>query len=108
MRTYIVTGTVQGIGLEIKDKLLASGHKVIGVDKQSDSTSHDNYVFHHFDLVDRQNTLDFVTTVSDGSIDGLVNNAGEVYLEKWNALSYETWDRTLAVNLTAPLVLTHA
>lgn len=36
---------------------------------------------------------------------GIVNNAGQLLFSPWEELNYDDWDRTLAVNLTAPLVI---
>ncbi len=66
----LVTGTTQGIGRAIAELFLQKGHNVVGIDRQSASISHANYVHHQVDVRDYNNLPD----VCDVEI--LINNAG--------------------------------
>jgi 3-oxoacyl-[acyl-carrier protein] reductase len=62
------------------------------------------------DLADRSALRTLVTEVEDrlGAVDVLVNNAGIGVRRELEAISEEEWDRHVAVNLTAPFVLSQA
>jgi 3-oxoacyl-[acyl-carrier protein] reductase len=62
------------------------------------------------DLADRSALRTLVAQVEDrlGAVDVLVNNAGIGVRREVEAISEEDWDRHVAVNLTAPFVLTQA
>jgi NAD(P)-dependent dehydrogenase (short-subunit alcohol dehydrogenase family) len=113
MKTYVVTGVTQGIGKTIKEILLENGYRVIGIDKQEDESAQElqekyaeRYAFHLFDLADRSAVADFVTHF-DEVLDGIVNNAGEIYFNSWETFDQNLWDRTLEVNLTSVVSLVH-
>lgn len=66
----LITGTTQGIGRAIAELFLAKGHTVIGLDRQSASISHKDYVHHQLDIRNRE----LYPQISDVNI--LINNAG--------------------------------
>jgi 3-oxoacyl-[acyl-carrier protein] reductase len=112
MQTYLITGGAQGIGQVIVEKLLSANNALIVIDKQrtkfiESCVSNEHFTFYHQDIADREGLAKVLAKISKTELDGIVNNAGEVYLEKWDELSLDTWDRTLAVNLTAPLQIVH-
>lgn len=116
MKTYLITGAAQGIGRAIVERLLAQADaKIIAIDKKQTNFVDDavrrfgeRFSFHLQDVADRAALAALLEQYASGQLHGIVNNAGEVYLEKWDDLRLETWDRTLAVNLTAPLQIVHA
>lgn len=114
MKNILVTGGTRGIGRAITDKLLADGHRVYVVYKESTNYAdelikkHDNkVVVLQVDLSKRQQINQLILQLKDVQFDGIVNNAGIVYLTKWDELNFDEWDETIAVNLTAPLKLVH-
>lgn len=114
MKAILVTGATRGIGRAITEKLISEGHKVYGVYKSSNQHADemtreygDQISMLQADLSSTGQINDLITKLKDVSFDGIVNNAGVVYLTKWDDLDFDEWDETLAVNLTAPLRLVH-
>ena len=66
----LVTGTSQGIGKAIAQMFLQNGHNVVGIDRQSASISHANYVHYQVDVRDYNNLPDVC------EVEILINNAG--------------------------------
>jgi NAD(P)-dependent dehydrogenase (short-subunit alcohol dehydrogenase family) len=71
MGTICVTGTASGIGAATKAKLVAQGHRVIGVDLRDADVCGDLSK-----PADRQRIVDEVTALCGGVLDGLVPCAG--------------------------------
>jgi NAD(P)-dependent dehydrogenase (short-subunit alcohol dehydrogenase family) len=71
MGTICVTGTASGIGAATKAKLVAQGHRVIGVDLRDADVCGDLSK-----PADRQRIVDEVTALCGGALDGLVPCAG--------------------------------
>jgi len=104
-RRALVTGSAQGIGAAIAERLAAAGHTVVGVDRTPQ--------VHPFlaesvvaDLADARVCETLIEAA--GPIDMLVNNAGILIDEPLEDTSAEDVDRVLAVNLRAPILLTKA
>ncbi|MBQ9125295.1 MAG: SDR family oxidoreductase [Clostridia bacterium] len=66
----LVTGTTQGIGKAIAQMFLQKGHHVVGIDRQSASITHANYIHHQVDVRDYQNLPEIF------GVEILINNAG--------------------------------
>lgn len=114
MKTILVTGATRGIGRAITEKLLSEGYKVYGVYKESAEQAKeltekygDAITLLQADLAEAEQVQSLIAQLSDVQLDGIVNNAGIVYLTKWEELNFDEWNETLAVNLTAPLKLVH-
>lgn len=114
MKNILVTGATRGIGRTITDRLLAEGHTVYGIYKES-SEQADTLTKKHgdkvkvlqADLAKAEQVTHLIEQLKDIRLDGIVNNAGVVHLTEWDKLNFDEWDETLAVNLTAPLKLIH-
>lgn len=117
-RTALVTGGAGGIGLAIARQLAEGGARVVLVDLERQALDAAAASLaeprHHLalavDVTRPAGVEQAVATVLEatGRIDILVNSAGVALLEPAGEVSEAAWERTLAVNLTAPLLLAQA
>lgn len=118
-RTALVTGGNSGIGKTIGLALARAGARVVLVARREadladavDELNRDGLQAHALacDLTDRGALQNFLQLkkAQFGSPDILVNAAGINVRKSFELTSDEDWDRTLAINLTAPFVLTRA
>lgn len=113
MKIVVVTGASRGIGKAIAIELSKAGYEVHGTysmskDEADKLAAEHNIIFHQADLAQRESTLKLANELSSLSVHGLVNNAGIWEMDKPLNMDYATWDRTLEINLTAPLILSTA
>ena len=106
MKNALVTGVswTTGIGFAISKQLIADGFYVYAVYAQNP----DNIEFIRCDLSKRDSLKLLINYFksSDIKLDVIVNNAGAFGGgEDIDNYDFETWDRILAVNVTAPLAL---
>jgi NAD(P)-dependent dehydrogenase (short-subunit alcohol dehydrogenase family) len=110
-RTVLVTGGARGIGRSIAEHLAGTGWKVVvtyntGRDEAQEFRRSHGVEVRQLDLTDRSRSLDFVRQIRDEfSLNALVNNAGILEKEPFGEFTYDAWDRSLEVNVTAPLIL---
>ena len=110
-KIVVVTGASKGIGKAIAIQMSLSGYIVHGIYntsiKEAEALAEEyGIIFHQADLSKRDQTLKLATELSKLKPCALVNDAGIFEMDQLNDLSFETWDKTLEVNLTAPLILT--
>lgn len=110
MKTVIVTGASKGIGRAIAIQLVKSGYEVHGVynsskDEADKLAEEHGIIFHQADLSQREQTLRLAEELSSLQIHALVNDAGIFEMDTLDDMDYAVWDKTLEVNLTAPLIL---
>ncbi|KAK4938724.1 hypothetical protein LTR10_020907 [Elasticomyces elasticus] len=114
-KTVIITGAASGIGLATAISLLRAGAKVLALDISvappilaSYPPSH--YKFRQIDLSKRTSAKEIVETCIEtfgNTIDALLNVAGVMdNNNSADALDAAMWDRVIAINLTAPMLLT--
>lgn len=108
-RTFLVTGAASGIGKGVVSRLLDSNANVYGLDLMEldpstltcDPSRVSNFKFFRGDIttdeVWRTATQDIQN--SGGALDGLVNCAGLLFVEKIDDLTRKTFDKTFAVNV---------
>ncbi len=107
----LITGVSRGIGRAIALQLLSEDFRVVGtynsnkVEAQSllEKTSHLELL--QCDFSKRSETLSLLEKLSERKIDLLVNNAGIFCTENNDSSDIDIWDKTIEVNLTAPMLL---
>jgi 3-oxoacyl-[acyl-carrier protein] reductase len=104
-RIALVTGSARGIGLAIADALAEAGHDVVGVDV----LPHDQGFPGRGLVADLEDPATADRLVAEvGRVDVLVNNAAILVEKPIEETSVEEFDRTMAINLRAPFLLSRA
>jgi 3-oxoacyl-[acyl-carrier protein] reductase len=116
-RVALVTGAASGIGLSVAQELARNGFRLVVVDRANDvdhvaRTLPGECMSIQCDLTDTAAvfTLHERVMASVGRCDVLVNNAGvhpkiEGVKEDLQRLTLESWNQVVAINLTAPFLL---
>ena len=110
-KVVVVTGASRGQGLEEVQHLTAEGATVVGTDWEvSDELRSSAALVAEFDVSDLEGWTALAAQVSEqyGRVDGLVNNAAVPSREGLLDVDLATWDRTLRINLTGPLLAMQA
>ena len=104
MPVVLVTGAGRGIGLATAKAFLQEGWKVFSLDKAFPQEAAGKRV--DYDLTDLAGIPKLVSSL--GQIDTLVNNAGVLYCDAYDAIPEEHIEEILTVNLRAPVALIEA
>ncbi len=110
-KTALVTGVSRGIGRAIALQLLSDGYHVVGtynshkVEAKEFGENSSALELLQCDFSQRAETLALIESLSNRKFDLLVNNAAVFLIEESNALDLNIWDKTLEVNLSAPMLL---
>jgi 3-oxoacyl-[acyl-carrier protein] reductase len=81
MPTALITGTSQGLGLALAERLLAEGWTVHGFARSPQTLTHPNFTAHVVDVTDESSVRAAVSVVAaSGRIDLLINNAAAASL----------------------------
>ena len=114
MKTYLITGTSQGIGRATAAQLVTEGNRVIGVarnatalaelaDELADSAG--EFAPITFDLTERDYTPLLNELKSYPKLDGLINNVGALIAEPFEETTDEIFEKIFAINVFAPAKL---
>lgn len=96
-RTFLITGATKGIGLALSDRLVRSGHRVIGLAREEADFPG---ALVRVDLSDRDATERAIQNlVANHEIDGIVNNVGLVRPQTLGNIKLSDLDDVLALNL---------
>ena len=81
MPTALITGTSQGLGRALAERLLADGWTVHGFARGPQTLTHSNFTAHAVDVTDEAAVRAAVATIAEsGRIDLLINNAAAASL----------------------------
>jgi meso-butanediol dehydrogenase/(S,S)-butanediol dehydrogenase/diacetyl reductase len=102
-KVALVTGGRSGIGLAIARRLREEGARVFTAQRREDREFESIAV----DISDPHDAFGVVQSVAGraGRLDVLVNNAGVIQEALVEEMTLDDWQRSLAINLTAPLVM---
>lgn len=115
MKRILITGASRGIGRAIAETLAAPEMTLLlhGRDQTAlDETRHAveaknaRAILLRYDLADEPQVAKLISEVGADPLDALINNAGIAMIKPFESISLDEWNRTLAVNLTAPFLLT--
>jgi 3-oxoacyl-[acyl-carrier protein] reductase len=115
-KSILVCGAInKGIGSAIARDLLAEGVDVIATydqhhaDEVKEFSKRNNRVrLFEVDYADRKDLLSLANKIPQSTLDGIVFAEMFFAMENPSAFDHELWDKSLAINLTAPNVLIHA
>lgn len=112
-RRILVTGGASGIGLATVRALVGQGARVVVLDRAfpEESQGSDGSVTQlTVDLTDPKQAIATVGMAAEalGGLDGVVNSAGIACGTPIGNLEVEEWNRVMAINLTAPYVISRA
>lgn len=80
-RLHVITGSASGIGAATVERLLANGHKVIGVDIQNADVTADLST-----PVGRNDAIEQVKALAPDGIDGILTSAGSANFDSLDVL----------------------
>lgn len=107
-RTALVTGASSGIGLEVALALVSRGYRVLGTTRNPDALQPSSRVpgveYLALDLTDRASIE--ACARAAGTVDVLVNNAGESQMGPLEELPLDAIDRLFQVNVLGAIQLT--
>jgi NAD(P)-dependent dehydrogenase (short-subunit alcohol dehydrogenase family) len=117
-KAALVTGAARGIGLATAKRFLADGWRVALLDIDGDNLQRtfkalgkpDATIAIECDVADPAGVHTALAMVQKhfGRLDALVNNAGIAIFKPILDVTYEDWQRVLAVNLTGPFLCAQA
>ncbi|WP_292182226.1 SDR family NAD(P)-dependent oxidoreductase [Mesorhizobium sp.] len=115
-KTYLVTGGTHGIGRACVEALAAQGGRVlfIGRDEEAGSQLAERLpgcTFVRADIADAEAcraAANQAIDLGEGSLDGLVNNAGMTLRKAFVETSLQQWDEVFDVNVRSAFLFTRA
>jgi NAD(P)-dependent dehydrogenase (short-subunit alcohol dehydrogenase family) len=115
-KVWLITGGSRGLGVNLTKAALAAGFKVVATGRNTDKVveaigvSSDNLFILKIDITNPQEIEAAVKSAVDkfGTIDVLVNNAGNFYAGFFEELSNSQIEQQIATNLYGPMNVTRA
>jgi NAD(P)-dependent dehydrogenase (short-subunit alcohol dehydrogenase family) len=112
---WFITGAGRGMGVDIAEAALAAGHAVVATGRNTEAVADavgdaDDVLVVELDITSVASAEAAVQTAIErfGSIDVLVNNAGNFYAGFFEQLTPEQITRSLTTNLVGPMNVTRA
>ena len=102
MSTVLVTGAGRGIGLATARAFLEAGWRVLGLDKDFSACDENGFERIEFDL---RNLSGIKDLIEKRQVHTLVNNAGVLFCDPYDAIPEDHKREIIAVNLEAPVKL---
>ena len=115
MKRYLITGASRGIGRAIAEKLADEGRTLLlhGRDREALAETcrlvegkSAGAVPLAYDLRQPAEIQRMVDGIGGGALDALINNAGIAFVKPLESITLNEWQATIAVNVTAPFLLT--
>src|SRR4051812_12231425 len=115
MKRYLITGASRGIGRAIAEKLAGPdvvlflhGRDPVALGEvcQAVKSSCARLVALKHDLAKATSVSNLIAEVGAEPLDLLINNAGIAVVKPFTEITPDEWEQTLAVNVTAPFLLT--
>jgi NAD(P)-dependent dehydrogenase (short-subunit alcohol dehydrogenase family) len=109
-KDVLVTGVSRGIGKAICQRLVKEGYFVYGTyntgveEAKALKEQLKSLEVFQANFEDRTQTLALIEKLKNIPFHGIVNNAGMIEFENFENFDLAVWDRTLEVNLNAPLL----
>ncbi|NIL83727.1 3-oxoacyl-[acyl-carrier-protein] reductase FabG [Rhodococcus fascians] len=112
---WFITGAARGMGIDLAKAALDAGHAVVGTARDAAKVTaalgeHDNLLAVSLDITDSDASTAAVQAAVDrfGTIDVLVNNAGNFYAGYFEEISDEQMRKQMETNFFGPLNVTRA
>lgn len=114
-KVWFITGAGRGMGVDIAKAALGAGHQVVATGRNPEKVAEaigeaENLLVVKLDITNLDEAKAAVKTAVDqfGTIDVLVNNAGNFYAGYFEELSPAQIEKQLATNLIGPMNVTRA
>lgn len=119
MKNILITGVSKGIGRTLAAHFHNEGFYIYGAYKWSEVYTDEetlaeslkkalpNMTLLPYDLAEKEAVDRLLKQLKAVQFVGIVNNAAEFIPNQWGDFDAAMWDRSIAVNLTAPLLLVH-
>jgi NAD(P)-dependent dehydrogenase (short-subunit alcohol dehydrogenase family) len=114
-KVWFITGAGRGMGVDIAQEALATGHAVVATGRNIDAVTEavgeaDDLLVVQLDITSLASAEAAVQSAVErfGRIDVLVNNAGNFYAGFFEELTPEQFERQLTTNLLGPTNVTRA
>jgi NAD(P)-dependent dehydrogenase (short-subunit alcohol dehydrogenase family) len=115
MKRYLITGASRGIGRAIAERLAGPESALLlhGRDRgalaevcRAAEAKSATAIPLAYDLRDPAEIEEMVKEIGGAALDGLINNAGIAFVKPLETITLDEWQATIAVNVTAPFLLT--